>query len=297
MQTLPDFDELYAFAVSARLLSLTRAALELNVTQSAVSQRIKRLEERLGTPLFQRVGRELQLTTHGHEVKAKAETLLSQRATLFQPEIVTGGPMTVIINTTPSLARGWLLPRLPSLIESHPDIRPRVMCSLAFTRFRENTPEIALRYGAGTWPHTKARPFLQEWYYPVYSPRLDPALLPKVDIWAHCPLLEDIHTPWRDWFAQFDQTAPQVLYEFNDSSVLMDAVERGYGIGLMRHRVCGEAVAEGRLMRIGADCVTSGSMHWIVTPEADTLSEASRRARERVIQWLLNETKGDAGQV
>jgi DNA-binding transcriptional LysR family regulator len=296
MKSLPDFDELHAFAVSARLLSLTRAALELHVTQSAVSQRIKRLEERLGTPLFQRVGRELELTTAGHEVKAGAEALLAQRAALFRPELDVAQTMTVIINTTPSLARGWLLPRLPALIESHPEIRVRIVCSLAFTRFRENTPEIALRFGTGAWPQTQARPFLQEWIYPVYSPLLDPALLPQEGLWAHCPLLDDIHTPWRDWFAQSGQRGPQILYEFNDSSVLLDAVERGYGIGLMRHRVCADAVAAGRLLRIGEDSLAAGAMHWIVTPETDTLTEAAQRARERVIRWLLKEAREDAGK-
>ncbi|HXA46404.1 MAG TPA: LysR family transcriptional regulator [Burkholderiaceae bacterium] len=293
MNTLPDFDELHAFAVSARLLSLTRAAEELNMTQSAVSQRIKRLEARLGTPLFQRVGREVQLTTAGHEVKAKAETLLNRRASLFKRDHVVERSITVIINTTPSFARGWLLPRLPTLVKCHPDIRPRVMCSLAFTRFRENSPEIALRYGLGAWPQTQSRLFLREWAYPVCSPQLDAAFLPKDDQWEHCRLLEDLHMSWHDWFAQKGQRSPHVLYDFNDSSITLDAVERGYGIALMRHQVCRDAVAEGRLMRIGEDWIEQRSMHWIVTPETDAFSETALWARERVIQWLMKEAIED----
>jgi len=274
--------------VAARLLNLTRAAAELNVTQGAVSQRIKQLEGRLGGPLFQRLGRELQLTTLGHEVRAKAEILLTQRAALFLPESASTSPMTVILNTTPSLARGWLLPRLPALAEACPDTRIRILCSLAFTRFRESTPEIALRYGAGNWPQTEARPFLQDWLYPVYSPKLDPAHLPKAGAWSHCPLLEDIHAPWRKWFAEREVGMPKVLCGFNDASVMLDAVERGYGIGLMRHRVVSSAITEGRLVRLGEDRIDLDMMHWIVTPETDTLNEAARQARESVIAWLID---------
>lgn len=294
MQTLPDFDELHTFTVAARFLNLTRAAAELHVTQGAVSQRIKQLETRLGGPLFQRLGRELQLTTMGHEVRAKADILLAQRAALFHPDATAASPMTVILNTTPSLARGWLLPRLPALAESYPDLRIRVLCSLAFTRFRESTPEIALRYGAGNWPQTEARPFLQDWLYPVYSPRLDPARLPKDGDWSHCPLLEDIHAPWRKWFAERGVGRLQVLCGFNDAAVMLDAVERGYGIGLMRHRVVSSAIAEGRLVRLGEDRIDLDMMHWIVTPEADTLNDAARRARERVIGWLMDAARDEA---
>jgi LysR family transcriptional regulator of beta-lactamase len=115
---------LRAFEASARQLSFTRAGLELRVTQAAVSQQVKGLEERLGVQLFRRLPRGLALTDEGQALlPAIADSFDRIRATLdrfedgYFREVVTVG----VVGT---FATGWLLPRLKAFEKTPPSCRP-----------------------------------------------------------------------------------------------------------------------------------------------------------------------------
>ncbi len=294
IESLPDFLELHTFVVAARWMHLTRAAAELNVTQGAVSQRIKQLELRLGTALFLRTGRELQLTVAGHAIRLKAEALLAQRESLF-----AGGPASaggtsgqrVIINTTPSLARGWLLPRIAEFARDCPGVSLQVSCSASFTRFRDSDAEIAIRLGSGNWPQVDAIPLMKEWMFAAASPALAPETLPKGGDWSGTTLLEYVDEPWSRWLPE-SARAPAPVLRVNDSLVLMEACLEGLGIALLRHRVAGALVTAGRLLRLPDAARPARFSYWLVTPRNDSLSVRARDARSAVSDWLL----GQAGQ-
>ena len=293
--TLPDFLELETFVIAARWMHLTRAAEELNVTQGAVSQRIKQLELRLGTALFLRTGRELQLTVAGHQVLQKAELLLGQRSALFASPadgVLHGPGIPVIVNTTPSLARGWLLPRLPGFVASHPRIALQVACATSFTRFRASHAEIAIRLGSGQWPQVEATALMDEWMFAAASPELEPTALPQQDDWSHTRLLEYVDEPWSAWLPEGTLLPPPLL-RFNDSLVLMEACVEGLGIAQLRQRVAGGLVATGRLRRLPLPTRPAKFSYWLVTPRHDSLSVRAREARATVAAWLMQQARAD----
>ena len=148
---LPSLNGLRAFEAAARHLSFTLAAAELNVTQTAISHQIKRLEEELGLRLFVRKNRALALTP-----KAKAY-LPGVRAAFNDLRLATDQLLrkdddsVLTISTLASLAAKWLLPRLSTFQEAHPKIDVRITTSTSLVDFRSGDVAAAIRYGRGNW--------------------------------------------------------------------------------------------------------------------------------------------------
>ena len=149
---LPSLNGLRAFEAAARHLSFTLAAAELNVTQTAISHQIKRLEEELGLRLFIRKNRALALTP-----KAK-DYLPGVRAAFNDLRLATDRLLrkdedhVLTISTLASLAAKWLLPRLSTFQETHPKIDVRITTSTGLVDFRSGDVDAAIRYGRGHWP-------------------------------------------------------------------------------------------------------------------------------------------------
>src|SRR5690242_2394758 len=199
---LPPLNALRAFEAAARHGSFPKAAQELRVTDSAVSQQVRTLERYLGTRLFKRLPRGLLLTelgstylpilTAGFDRLAEATTRL-RSSTL-------GGLLTVA--TFPAFATGWLLPRISRFKDLYPGIDLLLKTSNALADFRREDVDVAIRYGAGATSDTKAILLLSEDVFPVASPTLvSPARIPmQVADLRTMPLLHDIdahpNQPW-----------------------------------------------------------------------------------------------------
>src|SRR3989442_717542 len=127
---LPPLEMFRFFEAAARHLSFTRAAEEMHVTHGAVSQRIKRLEEHLGTPLFRRGGRSVQLTDEGRRLLERVRAAISEITEGVEAIRPNNTDRILTISTTPCLAAYWLLPRLADFNEQHPDIQMNVHATL-----------------------------------------------------------------------------------------------------------------------------------------------------------------------
>src|ERR1700756_118684 len=179
---LPSLNGLRAFEAAARHLSFTQAASELNVTQTAISHQIKRLEEELGLRLFVRKNRALALTP-----KAKAY-LPGVRAAFNDLRLATDQLLrkdddnVLTISTLASLAAKWLLPRLTAFQEAHPGIDVRITTSTALVDFKDGGVDAAIRYGRGNWPGVRAEWLMADELFPVCSPSLLKGEKP-----LHCP--------------------------------------------------------------------------------------------------------------
>ena len=145
---------LRAFEASARHLSFTRAAQELNVTQAAVSQQVRALEERLGTPLFRRLPRGLNVTDEGRallpvlsDAFGRIEAVLKQFEGGHFHEVLTVG----VVGT---FAVGWLMPRLKAFRETHPFVELRLLTHNNLVDPASEGLDFAIRFGAGIWPAT-----------------------------------------------------------------------------------------------------------------------------------------------
>ena len=168
---LPSLNGLRAFEAAARHLSFTRAAAELNVTQTAISHLIRRLEEQLGIPLFVRRNRALALTREAQAylpaVSSAFEDLRRATARLRRPE--RDGLLTV--STTASLAAKWLVTRVAAFQDANPGIEVRITTSAHLVDFEREEVDMAVRYGRGNWPGLRTDWLMAEDMFPVCSPR------------------------------------------------------------------------------------------------------------------------------
>src|SRR5246500_5060538 len=179
---LPSLNGLRAFEAAARHLSFTLAAAGLNVTQTAISHQIRRLEEELGLRLFVRKNRALTLTPKARDylpgVRAAFNDLRLATDRLLRKDddnVLTG-------STFASLAAKWLLPRLTAFQEAHPGIDVRITTSTALVDFRGGGVDAAIRYGRGNWPGVRAEWLMADELFPVCSPSLLKGEKP-----LHCP--------------------------------------------------------------------------------------------------------------
>src|SRR5271156_4665483 len=169
---LPSLNGLRAFESAARQLSFTRAAVELNVTQTAISHQIRRLEEQLGVRLFERRTRELRLTREAAAylpaVQGAFEELRQATARLRRP--ARDGMLTV--STTASLAAKWLVTRVAAFQDANPGLEVRITTSAHLVDFRREEVDMAVRYGRGNWPGLRTQWLMAEDMFPVCAPAL-----------------------------------------------------------------------------------------------------------------------------
>src|ERR1700730_3588820 len=170
---LPSLNGLRAFEAAARHLSFTRAATGLNVTRTALSHQIRRLEGELGIRLFVRQNRSLVLTreAQGYLPAVRAAFADLRQATDRLRRSERDGLLTV--STTPSLAAKWLGSRVGAFQDAHPGIETRISASPHVVDCRREAEiDMAVRYGRGSWRGLRADWLMGEAFFPVCSPAL-----------------------------------------------------------------------------------------------------------------------------
>lgn len=286
--SLPPLQTLIAFEASVRLRGFTRAADELALTQGAVSQHVRALEERLGRVLFVR-------ERHGAEPTEEAQALalqirqglgILQRALPRTPPAVARRASTpLVLSTLPSVARRWLQPRLPALRAALPevDLQPRVDSALARLDHRDGV-DVALRYGPGRWPGLHSRKLAEEALFPVAAPDFRGGRLPRrrADLARHRLLCHPAQ-PWALWFQAAGLDLPEPDGEhFDDINAMLDAAIAGQGIALARATLIGPELADGRLVRLWKTAVRDvHAYHLVWRPD-----NPRREAIEHLYDWL-----------
>src|SRR5881227_2245594 len=169
---LPSLNGLRAFEAAARHLSFTTAASELNVTQTAISHQIRRLEEELGIRLFVRQNRALALTPQAKAYLPGVRAAFNDLRLATDRLLRRDDDHVLTVSTLASLAAKWLLPRLSSFQESHPGIDVRITTSTNLVDFRSGDVDAAIRYGRGQWSGLRADWLMADQLFPVCSPAL-----------------------------------------------------------------------------------------------------------------------------
>ena len=252
---LPSLNGLRAFEASARLLSFTLAAAELNVTQAAISHQIKRLEEQLNVQLFVRQNRALQLTRAAQDylpaVRAAFEDLRRATERLVRPE----RQRVLTVSTIASLAAKWLVPRLINFQEAYPDIEVRISTSMREVDLRGEGIDLAIRHGTGDWPGLRADWLMDEDWFPVCSPALMAGNRPlrrPADLADHTLIhVEHYKQAWSLWLAAAG--APAEIAErrgltFDLIMVALQAAIDGVGVALAGTSFVEVDIAAGRLV-------------------------------------------------
>src|SRR6202451_1823613 len=169
---LPSLNGLRAFEAAARHMSFTAAAAELNVTQTAISHQIRRLEEELGIRLFVRQNRSLALTPEARDYLPGIRAAFNDLRLATDRLLRKDNDQVLTVSTLASLAAKWLLPRLSAFQEAHPGIDVRITTSTALVDFRGGDVDAAIRYGRGQWSGLRADWLMADQLFPVCSPAL-----------------------------------------------------------------------------------------------------------------------------
>jgi len=224
---------LRAFEAAARHLNFTRAAIELCVSQGAVSHQVAQLEGRLGARLFDRLPRGLALTDEGQRlVPVLAEMFDRVGATLDQyGEGRFREPLKVGVVGT--FATGWLLPRLDGFARTHPSVDLRISTNNNRVDMVAEALDFAIRFGDGAWHGTHAEPLLAAPMTPICSPAVAARLRAPTDL-IHERLLRSYRPDeWALWFDAAGLPAPILRGPVFDSAALMaSAAAAGLGVAL-----------------------------------------------------------------
>jgi LysR family transcriptional regulator, glycine cleavage system transcriptional activator len=281
------------FEAAARHQSFTRAAEELGMTQAAVSYQIRMLEDRVGTPLFTRLPRQVVLTAKGRQLApAVTEAFEALRDAFSGLEETVQSVLSITTLTT--FASAWLVPRLGRFQQLHPDIAVQIDVSTQIVDLTQSDFDIAIRSGTGDWPGLEAQFLFPNHFTPVGSPDL----IRSADLRAPADLLKlPILTPsdpwWRDWFAAAG--LPDVdLSNRPDNSLGAQQFEgmaamAGQGLAMINPYFFPADLAAGRLVQPFDLVVQADRSYWIAYPKARRRSAKIQAFRD----WALSEVASD----
>jgi LysR family glycine cleavage system transcriptional activator len=297
MSRLPSLNGLRAFEAAARHLSFTKAAEELNVTQTAISHQIKRLEEELGLQLFVRQNRTLALTAEARDylpgIRAAFQDLRLATDRLKRKE----NENVLTVSTVTSFATKWLVPRLSRFQELHPSIDVRVTTSIALVDFVRDGVDVGIRYGHGKWPGLRADWLLADELFPVCSPALlkGSTLLRKPEDLAHHTLLHTSHDMEDDWSVWLTaaglspKLSTQSGLTFDLQFMTVQAAIDGLGVAIGRTAIVESDLAKGRLVAPFEMTLPAAAGYYLVCPH--TAADAPKITAFR--DWLIATSKRD----
>jgi len=300
---LPSMKALRAFEAAARHLSFTLAADELNVTQAAISHRVKTLEERLGVRLFHRYNRKLELTDAGRVYLPSLRGALDMVGAATDRVTERARTATLKVSVVVSFATKWLQPRLPQFAEEHPEIDVRVTADDKLVAFARDDVDVGIRFGRGRYPGLRVDKLMDDKIVPVCSPALleGPHPLRNPADLKHHTLLHDMAfyggdlPDWADWLARAGvcDVDPGLGPGFNLWSMLIDAAVAGQGVALARTTMADGDLKAGRLVQPFGPTLPSAYAYWLVsTPEV-----GEHRNVRLFRDWLMAEAaeaRGDA---
>ncbi len=299
MPDLPPLDSLKVFEAAARAGSFQAAADELAITPSAVSHRIRALEEYLGVALFDRVGRHVVLTGAGARYAGEVGDAIAMIRNATRRLAAGKGKRTLNLSLAPAFAMRWLLPRLVRFQRRHPDIEVRFVSNTALVDFRRDDIDLAVRYGRGDWPGVCAEWLMALDALPVCAPSLidsDPPLRRPADLAGHTLLhCETRPDDWRMWFvaAGVSDIDPVAGPHYQSMPVALEAAAQGLGVAIADRQVIGDDLASGRLVAPFDIFMPTVGAYYLVYPEDPGIDANGSAFRE----WLLEEMATDrAGQ-
>ena len=276
---LPPLNALRAFEASGRRLNFRAAADELRVTQGAVAQQVRALEDHLGLTLFHRLPRGLALTTQGAnylaDVTRAFDTLGEATGRLLDR------PETVTISVTPTVAAKLLIPRLARLHADLADVELRTVATEAVSDFDRDNVDIAVRLTRPPFPSTlDAKLLFRQELLAVASPYLiDGRPLPLTSKQLReMPLLHDAHNRWPELLGSKGKLPGAT---FNQTALALDAALAGQGVALACRAFVASDLATGRLVQVAEPTIMIEPDYYLVRKR----STSPRKAVDAVWNW------------
>lgn len=285
---LPPVHALSAFEAAARHGSFAVAAQELCITPSALSHRIRLLEEFVGERVFIRDGRSLGLSEFGRRYLEVVRSALRTLADFPLPHRSAPAQPRVKVTLPPTFARYLLVPHLSDFTSRHPDIAVEMCLAVPLYDLSPAECDVEVRFGGGNYPDMATEKLFEEPTFPVASPRYleqigglsSPADLGKA------VLLRSALEPWQPWFevAGLDWPEPSSGLRADDLGLLLELVRHGHGVALARKHFAEKMIADGEIVQLFDIC--------LATPPHAYYAVYEPQARERpevsvFIDWML----------
>lgn len=303
-RVLPNLSQLEAFEATARLGTVSRAADELSLTQSAVSRQILALEASLGVALFVRVRKRLALTEAGtsylEEVRASLSGLEAATEAL---KAARGRGGVLNLGVPPTFGATWLVPRLGRFQAAYPEIRIRLATRLEPFDFAFDPLDAAIHFGGPDWPGGVTELLAHEDRAAVAAPALADRLACAADV-AGAPLIQISSRPfaWREWFEAFglaDPGAPARLH-VDTFAMAAEAVIAGLGVAVLPIFAVAGTLAEGRARLVLDQRLRSDQAYYLATPAGRGAHYPVAAFRAWIMRELAREGHGlaqSAGEV
>jgi len=266
---------LFYFSVAAKHLSLKAAAEELFVSQAAVSQQIRLLEEFLGAKLFRRKHRAIELTAEGERLIPYLRSAFSDINTGISELNKDQDPNTLILSVFPSFASRWLIPRLGKFYKKHPRININLSMSDKYESFDDI--DLAIRFTANPSDDLKSIFLMKDYIYPASHPDfIKSQNIRVVDDLKHQRLLEDTntHLSWDYWLKKTsfkqqlgEQSDINNRDRYDGSHYVIDSVLSAQGIAMVRHSLVADAIEQKQLVRLFNNPVELHAQFYLCAPE------------------------------
>ena len=303
-ERLPPLSSLRAFEAAARHLSFQAAAEELAITPSAVSHQVRGLEAELG-PLFVRHARAVSLTERGLALLPGLSEGFSGISHAVAAARAVGRRPVVVLSTGPAIAAKWIVPRLYTFEEAHPEIEVRITTSLRLVDMEREGVDVGIRFGRGEYPGLEGRRLFGDAMAPLCSPAIAETLREPADLLKHRLIADDSTSErsampgWADWFeaagvpeAEYVEAAASARVITQAHHTLQAAMD-GAGITLGRVAIGASDLAAGRLVKPFPLQLPTPHSFWFVTPKG-RMKEPSIAALfewlgeeiERQVEWL-----------
>ncbi|GHC31496.1 transcriptional regulator GcvA [Aidingimonas halophila] len=274
VRTLPPLGTLHCFEMAARHASFARAANALNLTPAAVSQQIRQLESRLGTALFLRHARSVELTPAGQEYATTVGLALDQIAAATERIVGHHVPHRLTIATTPAFAAKWLVPRLIDFQGRHSELEVRLVTSNSLADMARQDIDVAIRYGQGKWSGLEASELMQTDLFPVCSPTLldEPPSLTRLSALRGHVLLRLMHDEWPAWLRHMGLLEGDDLEtegwrpgpRYPDAGLMIQAALAGQGVALGQRVLVADDLATKHLVKPLDVSLPSTYGYWLV---------------------------------
>lgn len=289
---LPPLTALRAFDAAARHMSFAKAADELSVTPAALSFQIKSLEEHLGTPLFRRLNRAVDLTEAGVVLAPGVSDGFRTLANAWRGAQRLQDTQSLTVTAGPGFTSKWLAPRLFEFAQAHPEIELRFSAALRIMDFGRDAIDVAIRFGRDDDDGLFSLSLAEEWVAPVMVPALAEQF-PDAQSLTQAPLIFDdsinfieSRCDWSAWFeamgVAFDPThGPR----FSQADHAVDAALAGVGVVLGRRALVVKDIDEGRLIMPYGTALSTGARYRFLCPDGSENRPQVKAFRD----WMLHE--------
>lgn len=294
MLKLLPFGALRTLEAVVRLRGFSRAAEELNVTQSAVSQHVKQLEDWLGLPLLFRRGRTVAPTEAGAQLAAATQDSFGNLSALCEDlrRQTHASSKGIVVASPPGFAFLWLLPRLLKFAEQHPDYTVDLSTDPQSRKISTTDADIVIDYGTGDAPGLHAEHLMDEQMTPVCAPDVG-ARITRLEDLAHEVILRDrpdagiTESNWDIWAraAGLGPQAFKTMRTFGQANLVIQAAIDGHGWAMGRTPLVADALAAGKLVQPFDIYVDAPSSYWLICHH-ETLGQ---EPVTQFLEWLRSE--------